>query len=96
MIAAAAAGVNGAAPALAVAFAAMITRLTIDGMRSVHCTRAVFTALTAVEGISAADVRLGAATIEHDGRATPDALRAAVATAGYEVTSVVEERRRLL
>lgn len=56
---------------------------------------AVFTALTAVEGIVHADVTIGAAEIEHDGRATPEALRAAIAVAGYEVGEVVEERRRL-
>jgi copper chaperone CopZ len=74
----------------------MITTLTISGMRSVHATRAVFTALTAVEGIASADVQLGRAVIEHDGRATPDALRHAIAAAGYEVTAVEEQRRRLV
>ena len=74
----------------------MLTTLTISGMRSVHSARAVFTALAAVEGISSADVQLGRAVIEHDGRATADALRAAVAVAGYEVTEVREERRRLV
>jgi copper chaperone CopZ len=73
----------------------MITRLTIGGMRSVHCTRAVFTALGAVDGITAAQVKLGAAVIEHDGRVTAEQLTSAVAVAGYEVTSVVEQRRAL-
>lgn len=73
----------------------VVTRLTVAGMRSRFCVQAVFTALAAVEGIASADVAQGAATIEHDGRATPEALRAAVALAGYEVTSLVEERRRL-
>jgi copper chaperone CopZ len=74
----------------------MITRLSIPGMRSNYCVTAVFTALTAVEGITRADVAIGAATIEHDGRATADALRSAIAVAGYEVAEVVEERRRLV
>ena len=74
----------------------MVTRLSIPGMRSNHCVTAVFTSLTAVEGITRADVAIGAATIEHDGRATPEALRAAIAVAGYAVADVVEERRRLL
>ena len=73
----------------------MITHLTIKGMSSVHSVRAVFTALAAVEGISRADVSIGRATIEHDGRATPEALAAAVAEAGYEVTECTEERRTL-
>ena len=74
----------------------MRTRLTIAGMTSVHATRAVATALTPVEGITGVDVRLGTATIDHDGRATPDALRAALAAAGYEVLQLTEERRRLV
>ena len=73
----------------------MVTTLEISGMRSVHSVRAVFTALTAVEGIASADVQLGTATIEHDGRATPEALRAAIAVSGHEVTTVRELRRVL-
>lgn len=73
----------------------MITRLTIGGMQSVHSVRAVYTALAGVEGITRADVRMREATIEHDGRATREALHAAVALAGCEVTACVEERRQL-
>ncbi len=73
----------------------MITRLRIAGMTSVHAVRAVSTGLSAVEGITALDVRLGTATIEHDGRATRSMLREAIALAGYEVTECVEEARRL-
>lgn len=73
----------------------MITRLRISGMSCQHCVRAVFTALTPVEGITSADVSIGAATIEHDGRVTMDALREAIAVAGYEVDEGEEERRRL-
>ena len=56
---------------------------------------AVFTALTPVEGIVAAQVDVGSVTVEHDGRATVDALRAAIAVAGYEAVLAAEERRRL-
>jgi copper chaperone CopZ len=73
----------------------IVTTLTIGGMRSVHCVRAVYTALAAVEGIARAEVALGRARIEHDGRATADALAAAVAVAGYEVVERREERRTL-
>ena len=73
----------------------MTTHLTITGMLSVHSSRAILTALNTVAGISRADVSLGRATIEHDGRATADALRAAVELAGYEVSAIEEERRRL-
>ena len=60
-----------------------------------HCVNAVFTALTPVPGIISADVSIGAAVIEHDGRATVELLRDAIAASGYEVTSVEEEKRRL-
>jgi copper chaperone CopZ len=60
-----------------------------------HCVSAVFMALTPVEGILSAQVSIGAATIEHDGRATVEALRAAIAVTGYEVTLAEDDRRRL-
>ena len=64
-------------------------------MSSPHCIRAVFTALTPVEGILSADVTLGSVVVDHDGRATVEALREAIAVAGFEVVPVAEERRRL-
>ena len=73
----------------------MRTRLRILGMSSPHCIRAVFTALTPVEGILSADVALGSVVVDHDGRATVEALRQAIAVAGYEVLPLSEERRRL-
>ena len=73
-------------------FPPMTTILTISGMRSVHCTRAVYTALGGVEGVERADVALGRATVEHDARATVDAMRAAVAMVGYEVTAAERSR----
>lgn len=74
----------------------MITTVAIAGMRTGYCMRAVFTALAAVEGIQSADVSLGRAVIDHDGRATADRLREAIAVSGYEVMSVDDERRRLV
>jgi copper chaperone CopZ len=71
------------------------TRLTIAGMISVHSVRAVFTALAAVDGILRTEVALGSASIEHDGRATCEALEAAIAVAGYTVATCTEERRAL-
>ena len=64
-------------------------------MSTPHCIRAVFTALTPVAGIISADVVLGSVDVEHDGRATAEALIDAIAVAGYEAVVVVEERRRL-
>ena len=57
----------------------------IGGMHSVHAVRAVWTALAAVPGVTTAEVVLGRAVIEHDGRATVDALREAIAMAGCEL-----------
>ena len=73
----------------------MRTRLHIQGMSCQRCVQAVFTALTPVAGIQSAEVTVGSATIEHDGRATIEALRDAIAVSGYEVTLADEERRRL-
>ena len=73
----------------------MRTHLRLSGMTCQRCVQAVFTALTPVDGISSADVSIGAATIEHDGRATVDSLRKAIAVAGYDVSSADEERRGL-
>jgi len=73
----------------------MITHLRIAGMSCQHCVNAVFTALTPVPGIISADVTIGAAVIEHDGRATVELLREAIAASGYEVISADEEKRRL-
>ena len=76
--------------------ARFVTTARIGGMRSPHCVRAVFTALAGVPGISRADVQLGRAEIEHDGTAAEDALRDAIALAGYELLETTEERQRTL
>lgn len=73
----------------------MITRARVEGMSCQHCVRAVFTALTAVEGIARADVSIGAIEIEHDGRATIETIRAAVEVAGYRVVDGETNRRAL-
>lgn len=71
------------------------TTLTIAGMTSVHAVRAVFTALAGVDGITRADVGMGRVAVEHDGRATEAALRAAMDIAGFEVLTISETRRKL-
>ena len=73
----------------------MRTRLRVRGMTCQHCVTAVFTALTPVEGIVSAEVDIGSVTVEHDGRATVDALRDAIAVAGYDAVLAREERRQL-
>jgi copper chaperone CopZ len=73
----------------------MVTRLRIAGMVSPRCAQAVFTSLTPVEGITSADVWIGGAEVEHDGRATIPLLRSAIAVAGYDVIDAVERRHNL-
>ena len=73
----------------------MTTTVSISGMTCAHCVRAVFTSLAGVPGIQRADVSIGQAVIEHDGSVTPDAIRDAIAVAGYEVTSAASNRRTL-
>lgn len=60
-----------------------------------HCVRAVFTALSGVEGIERADVSIGRAVIEHDGSVTNDAIRQAISIAGYDVAEFRDDRRTL-
>ena len=67
----------------------------IEGMACVQCVSAVRTALAAVDGITSADVAIGGATIEHDGRVTVQQVADAVAVTGYQVAGGSEERRRL-
>ena len=74
----------------------MLTRVRVEGMSCQHCVRAVFTALTAVEGITRADVTIGTVEVEHDGRVTVEQLRKAIAVAGYDVVDGEESSRRTL
>lgn len=64
-------------------------------MTCTHCVRAVFTSLGAVEGVTRADVSIGAAEVEHDGRVTVEALREAIQVAGYDVVDGETNRRAL-
>ncbi|HWL39466.1 MAG TPA: heavy metal-associated domain-containing protein [Gemmatimonadaceae bacterium] len=73
----------------------MRTTALISGMTCAHCVRAVFTSLAGVPGIERADVSIGKAVIEHDGSVTAEAIRDAVAVAGYEVTGTNDDRRAL-
>ncbi len=73
----------------------MVTTASISGMTCAHCVRAVFTALAGVPGIDLADVSIGKAVIEHDGSVTREAIRDAVAIAGYELDDTTDDRRTL-
>lgn len=73
----------------------MVTTASISGMTCGHCVRAVFTALSGVPGITRADVSIGKAVIEHDGSVKAEAIRDAVAVAGYQVGDTNDDRRTL-
>jgi copper chaperone CopZ len=73
----------------------MLTTASISGMSCAHCVRAVFTALSGVEGIKRADVSIGQAIIEHYGTVTPEQIRDAIAVVGYTVGDVQIDRRSL-
>jgi copper chaperone CopZ len=72
----------------------MRTTLRLN-LPSIHAIRAVETALQAVEGIVHAEVSRAGLVIDHDGRATAERLREAVAAAGFDVLELREEGRRL-
>ena len=71
------------------------TVLTIAGMRSPRCAQLVYTALAGVEGARAAEVVVGRAEVEHEGRVTSEMLAAAIAEVGYEVTHAERRGRGL-
>ena len=73
----------------------MRSEVLIDGMLAVHARHAVFMALTAVEGITHAEVELGRAELTHDGRATEAAIRAAIESAGFGVRAMRALPRQL-
>jgi copper ion binding protein len=65
------------------------TTVTVTGMTCEHCVRSVRTELTKLDGVSDVDVDLasGQVTMRTSGPVEPDAVRAAVEEAGYEVSS---------
>jgi copper chaperone CopZ len=65
----------------------MTTNLKIDGMSCDHCVMHVKNALEEVAGVSAAAVSLkeNSAVVDHGDAVTLEALKAAVAEAGYAV-----------
>ena len=65
------------------------TTVTVTGMTCEHCVRAVREELTELGGVSRVDVDLasGKVTLHTSAPVEPDAVRAAVEEAGYEVSS---------
>jgi copper ion binding protein len=66
----------------------MKTTLKIEGMSCDHCVKHVTQALEGISGVSSAKVSLKNknAEVEHAGTVSPDAMKAAVIEAGYEIT----------
>ena len=65
------------------------TTVTVTGMTCEHCVRSVRKELTELGGVSRVDVDLasGKVTLHTSAPVEPDAVRAAVEEAGYEVSS---------
>jgi copper chaperone len=63
--------------------------LAIEGMSCSHCVMHVKNALTEVSGVESAEVDLAKkSAVVEGGALDDDALKAAVAEAGYEVTAI--------
>ena len=61
--------------------------LHIGGMSCGHCLNAVNRALSSIPGVALESVQIGRASVRYDERTvTPEALRDAVADAGYRAT----------
>jgi copper chaperone len=58
--------------------------LCVPDMSCDHCVRAISSEVAVVPGVETVDVRLEAKTVRVTGTAPEDAIRAAVAEAGYE------------
>jgi copper ion binding protein len=65
------------------------TTIIVTGMTCEHCVRSVRDELTKLDGVSGVDVDLGSGqvTLHTSAPVEPDAVRAAVEEAGYEVSS---------
>ena len=63
------------------------TTITVDGMTCGHCVSAVQSEVGRIQGVSdvSVDLASGVVTIVGDRAPDPEALRAAVEEAGYEV-----------
>lgn len=61
--------------------------LHIEGMSCGHCLSAVNRALSGIPGVALESVQIGRASVRYDEQiVTPEALREAVADAGYRAT----------
>ncbi|MBN9738097.1 MULTISPECIES: heavy metal-associated domain-containing protein [unclassified Pseudonocardia] len=62
---------------------------TVTGMTCGHCVSSVTEEISEISGVTdvTVDLPTGAVTVISDGEVAPDAVRAAVKEAGYEVTA---------
>ena len=63
----------------------MTTRIRVSDATCGHCKQTVESAVTAVDGVSGADLDLESKwlVVEHDAAASPEALTGAIQAAGY-------------
>lgn len=64
------------------------TTYDVKGMTCDHCVRSVTEEIGAVDGVTSVDVNLAEGQAVVSGDADPEAVRAAVSEAGFEVTGV--------
>ncbi len=64
------------------------TTIKIDGMSCQHCVMSVKQAVEAIDGVTSAEVTVGAAVVTFDeSKVNKDAIEQAVQKAGYTVVS---------
>ena len=65
-----------------------MTTYLVPGISCGHCKAAIEGEVTKVAGVSKVDVDIDAKTVNVEGTATDEAIRAAIDEAGYEVAGV--------
>ncbi|MBL8961736.1 MAG: heavy-metal-associated domain-containing protein [Gemmatimonadetes bacterium] len=73
----------------------VITTIRLSGMRTVHCVRAVRTALMALDAVESAEVQMGSAVLEHRDPIATETIRGALDATPYAVESVTSNARTL-
>jgi copper ion binding protein len=70
----------------------MKKKISISGMSCMHCVHHVTEALNEVKGVSNVEVNLDGkfANINADSTVNNEAIKSAIADAGYEVTGIID------
>lgn len=66
----------------------MKKEIKIDGMHCEHCAAAVEKALSSLDGVKKVKVKLEKGLAKLDGEVSDEAIKAAVAEAGFTVTGI--------